>query len=434
MANSLLLNANSLNIPLADKSVQMVCCSPPYWGLRSYNTGPHKHLELGSEPLHDCLGWATGTHCGECYVCHTLAWTREVRRVLRDDGVFFINLGDSYNGSGGAGGDYNAGGLKEGQPRYAGRRISALKPKDLCMIPARVALALQADGWFLRSEIIWHKPSAMPESVRDRCTRSHEIIWMFSKQQHYFFDNEAIKEPAKDSSLNRLEHGAIRYGGKKASGYGTRLISGNEWVPKSQKAERTMAAGAPNIDERKHADKNGKPYILANKRDVWTVANSGFSGAHFATWPPALVEPMIKAGTSEAGCCSTCGAPYERVMKQVGEAQRRWSGNDTPTIADNLRRDNGRATQKVMPTTGFRPTCDHDAPAVPCIVLDPFNGSGTTGLVCQQLGRRYIGLDLSPAYLQLSRERLGMVALEEWQSGKAADASDLTGLPLFAQD
>ena len=171
--------------------------------------------QLGQEPLHDCLGWATGEKCGTCFVCHLVAVFREVWRVLRRDGTVWLDLGDSFAGSGGAGGDYARGGLREGQPKFKGTAALArskrnakiwggdnlpspggLKPKDLIGIPWRVALALQADGWYLRSDIIWEKPNPMPESVRDRPTKSHEHVFLLTKSPHYFYDAPAIAESA----------------------------------------------------------------------------------------------------------------------------------------------------------------------------------------------------------------------------------------------
>ena len=221
---------------LPDNSVQCCVTSPPYWGLRDYGTArweggdpacqhvfkrKDERLMLGSNGKlgKNCTSW---THrdamppricsCGavridnqigleptpEAYVAKMVAVFREVRRVLRPDAVCFINLGDSYNGSGGAGGDYSKGGLKEGQPKYPGRKVATLKPKDLVGIPWRVAFALQSEGWYLRQDIIWAKPNPMPESVTDRCTKSHEYIFLLTKSAKYYYDNEAVKEPKKE--------------------------------------------------------------------------------------------------------------------------------------------------------------------------------------------------------------------------------------------
>lgn len=359
--NVLLAQADALHIPLADESVHVVVTSPPYFGLRDYGAPG----QLGLERQPDCLGWATGNPCGECYVCRMVAVFREVRRVLRDDGTLWLNLGDSYNGSGGAGGDYNAGGLREGQPRYPGRRVLGLKPKDLIGVPWRVALALQADGWWLRSEIIWAKSNPMPESVTDRPTRGHEYVFLLTKSKRYYYDQDAIREPNRPSTLDRYRYPLI--------GNNLKLYYGQR-----QDVKRIN----PIIDRPGHKE------LLArrgrNARTVWTVATRSYSGAHFAVYPPALVEPCIKAGSSEHGCCARCGAPWKR--------------------ADG----------------GWRPVCSCGVEErQPCVVLDPFVGSGTTAMVARQLGRRGIGLDLNYTYLdQQARARLQLSAVTNRKNQK----------------
>jgi DNA modification methylase len=205
----------------------------------------------------------------EAYVENMVAVFREVRRVLADDGVCWLNLGDSYNGSGGAGGDYSPGGLKEGQPKYPGRKVASLKPKDLVGIPWRVAFSLQADGWWLRQDIIWHKPNPMPESVTDRCTKAHEYLFMFTKSSRYYFDNQSIKEPLMDLGKTKIKFGGSKYGDSK---------------------------------DPKHATKSGNEYTdngLRNKRTVWSITTKPFKGAHFAVMPEALCEPPILATSRE---------------------------------------------------------------------------------------------------------------------------------------
>lgn len=260
---------------LPERFFQTCITSPPYWGLRDYGIDD----QLGLERLHDCLGWATGNPCGECYVCHTVAWAREVRRVLRDDGTLWVVIGDSY--ASGKGTCYNPGGGKDslGQNRKAagahpldrGNKselaAGGLKPKDLVGIPWRVALALQADGWWLRSDIIWAKPNPMPESVRDRPTKAHEYIFLFAKSAKYYWDQEAVREGASGRACGNRTY---KYDG----------------VPGMETKQGILAV----------AD---KPYFKRNIRTVWTVATKPFPEAHFATYPPALVETMIKASTKE---------------------------------------------------------------------------------------------------------------------------------------
>ncbi len=248
--NGIILSGNALSAltGLADRSINCCVTSPPYWGLRDYGVPGQLGLEKTPEE----------------YTARMVEIFREVRRVLRDDGTLWLNLGDSYNGSGDAGGDYNKGGLKEGQPKYGRKFTDILKPKDLVGIPWRVAFALQADGWYLRQDIIWHKPNPMPESVRDRCTKAHEYIFLLSKSERYWFDCDAIKEPAIYAGDNR--------GARRDSRRGTRCNS-----------------------------MSGKTGLYRNKRSVWTVTTKPYKGAHFATFPPSLIEPCIKAGCPNNG-------------------------------------------------------------------------------------------------------------------------------------
>jgi len=254
--NSLILvgDARQRLSELPAGSARTCITSPPYFGLRDYGVDG----QIGLEETPDA------------YVAEMVALFREVWRVLADDGTLWLNIGDSYNGSGGAGGDYSPGGLKEGQPKYPGRKINGLKPKDLIGIPWRVAFALQADGWYLRSDIIWHKPNPMPESVTDRPTKSHEYLFLLTKSPRYYYDHEAIKEDA----VTNIGEAKIRFGGSK---YG-------------------------DSDDPKHATKSGNVYEPSgkrNKRDVWTINTKPFKGAHFAVMPEALVEPCVLAGSAE---------------------------------------------------------------------------------------------------------------------------------------
>jgi DNA modification methylase len=238
-----------------DESIHCCVTSPPYWGLRDY--GVEGQLGLESTP--------------EEYVAKMVEVFREVKRVLRKDGTLWLNLGDSYNGSGGAGGDYSKGGLKEGQPKYPGRKVATLKPKDLVGIPWMVAFALRADGWYLRQDIIWHKPNPMPESVKDRCTKAHEYIFLLSKNRKYYYDNEAIREPYQSKKEKPRN--------KAAEGYNNSYVGGR-W---SEGVRDYYSAGK------------------RNKRSVWTVTTKPFKEAHFATFPPDLIEPCILAGCPAGG-------------------------------------------------------------------------------------------------------------------------------------
>ena len=243
---------------LEPKSVQCCVTSPPYFGLRDYGCAG----QIGLEPTPDA------------YVEKLVAVFREVRRVLKDDGTLWLNLGDSYNGSGGAGGDYNDGGLKEGQPKYPGRNIHALKPKDLIGIPWRVAFALQDDGWYLRQDIIWAKPNPMPESVTDRCTKSHEYIFLLTKSARYYYDNEAIGSDIQDDTIKRYERG----------------WNGN--------GERGFPNG-PQNHIKNFMDPNNEKRQWANKKSVWTVTTQPYKEAHFATFPEEIPRTCILAGSKK---------------------------------------------------------------------------------------------------------------------------------------
>lgn len=373
---------------LPDRSVQCCISSPPYFGLRDY--GMDGQIGLEETP--------------EAYVEKLVAVFREVRRVLKDDGTIFLNLGDSYAGSGGAGGDYSEGGLKEGQPkwksnfeidkskrnsnRWGGGNIPSsgyLKPKDLIGIPWRVAFALQADGWWLRNDIIWAKPNPMPESVTDRCTRSHEYIFLLTKSARYFYDAEAIKE---------------------LSTYGP----GCGW----DDAGHEIAS--------KTADQKNPAFraiqSTRNKRDVWTVTTKPYKGAHFATYPPDLIEPCILAGTSAKGECPHCGKAWIRMVEKDNPPTDGHTESAYPegTTANRLAmkrqaaRERGEEFTNRTTTIGWQPQCDcPEHEPVHQVVLDPFCGSGTTMEVAIRHNRDGIGIELNPKYIQLIKRRLKKV-------------------------
>ena len=365
-------------------SVHTCVTSPPYFGLRDYGGGEG---EIGSEQE------------VEEYVKAMVDVFREVRRCLRPDGTLWLNLGDSYMAQKNvAPPPQTIGGQRDMPTGIPGNRKSqsGLKHKDLIGIPWRVALALQADGWWLRQDIIWHKPNPMPESVEDRCTRAHEYIFMLTKKPHYYYDHEAIKEPAQNwGTRNRDE---MRNGttDPKLKHHG---LKGKEWEDNPMK----------------------------NKRSVWTVNTKGYKGAHFAVYPKNLIEPCILAGTSAHGCCSKCGAPYKQVVNHPGNPLGILGHRGIPNASNTagsfisgdkvvVHTENGvrlkkghNPTQysKSIPTEEWQPTCNcKDANIVPCTVLDPFNGSGTTGVVALENNRRYIGVELNPEYVKLAEARI----------------------------
>jgi DNA modification methylase len=236
---------------IPDESIQSAITSPPYWGLRDY--GHDEQIGLEESP--------------EAYVANMVDVFREVRRILKDDGVLWLNLGDSYAGNNSRASNNGRAGYGNPREGVFARTGEGLKPKDLVGIPWRVAFALQADGWWLRQDIIWHKPNPMPESVTDRCTKAHEYLFMLTKNSRYYFDNEAIKEPSADLGKTEIRFGGAKYG---------------------------------DSDDPKHQTKSGNTYTdkgTKNKRSVWTVAPKPFRGAHFAVMPEALVEPCVLAST-----------------------------------------------------------------------------------------------------------------------------------------
>lgn len=330
----------------------------------------------------------------EAYVGSLVEVFREVKRVLRDDGVLWLNLGDSFSGSP-KGSDNCDTSSTLTKPTNGRKRTSqvpttgmigtkrdfgaGIKPKDLIGIPWMVAFALRADGWWLRSDVIWAKGSCMPESVTDRPTRSHEYVFLLTKSPSYFYDYHAVKEVAVQADRVRAD----KIGGDKGDD-----------VHHSPGGVFTGAG-------------------TRNRRSVWTINPKPYKGSHFATMPPALAEVCVKAGTSEKGCCPTCGSPWERVVERTSTS----SDNDRDfqgVPVHQANRDKAQEPKKSghlgTPLTaekGWAPTCKcppHEP--VPCTVLDPFSGSGTTGYVANRLGRHYVGTDLNLDYLPLAEARL----------------------------
>ncbi len=330
--------------------------------------------------------------CSGCYVCHIVEVFREVKRTLRDDGTLWLNLGDSYasstsTGHGGWDGNNKNPDGSPRQSRQAGDKwmrtptaVSGLKPKDLVGIPWRVAFALQADGWYLRSDIIWHKPNCMPESVRDRPTKSHEYLFLLSKSKRYYYDQDAIREPHKWDHV-----GAYRLG--KAS--------------KNRGSVEKPVQGQGNTTGSFRAFANGG----RNRRTVWTIPTKPFKEAHFATFPPKLIEPCIKAGTSAKGACPKCGRGWIRIVEKTGHVNKREPAhvpNNVPTKTDST----GWAPT-TSPTDRWQPACACNAgDPIPQVILDPFMGAGTTAVVAVQLGRDYFGIEINPEYCEMARQRI----------------------------
>ncbi len=324
----------------------------------------------------------------DAYIAELVAVFRELRRVLRDDGTLWLNFGDSYAGGGTTGRndadrDFTGGGgnkLGSGNPGGGGRFVRGGKPKDLLMMPARVALALQADGWWLRSDIIWHKLNPMPESVTDRPTSAHEHVFLLTKAPTYYFDADAVREPIKPDG----NHDNLR-------------------MPKMDGYSGDRGRNGPTQAARHYDEIKG-----ANCRSVWTIATSPYAEAHFATFPPELAERCIKAGTSERGACPYCSAPWGRVVERSTAMPARvgdWKATGAGHRNDIDRK--GGFYDASATTTGWRQTCACPAAnPVACVVLDPFAGAFTTALVADRLQRDAIGIELSEAYCTMARNRL----------------------------
>ena len=418
-----------------DAFVHCAITSPPYWGLRDYGTAKWEggdpacdhaaakeksrcDYSLATSPIQQ--GDRTGTdaprwksQCPTCqavkvddqigledtpeaYVARLVEVMREVKRVLRDDGTLWLNLGDSYCSTApGTMGESNAFGGRARNPdqvkNFRHATPQGLKPKDLVGIPWRVAFALQADGWYLRSDIIWAKPNPMPESVTDRPTKAHEYLFLLAKAPRYYFDQEAVREHALPHVGKVLDNRTS----------GTGMARGHDGQADRQgNFEAGSAAGR-------------------NLRTVWTISTFPFADAHFATFPEKLIEPCILAGTSEYGVCGSCGAPWERiVIAEAPDGRRAELGkpgpDGKPLMGDNMIqagvRGSFNSAGQVLKreTAGWRPTCDcpdGPPPARP-IVLDPFMGAGTTALVAAKLNRQFVGCELSPSYLALANKRI----------------------------
>lgn len=427
---------------LPDESVDCCVTSPPYYGLRDYGIDGQIGLEQTPEE----------------YVARLVEVFREVWRVLKPEGTLWLNLGDSYATNGGS----RSYGSNDGQvgrgDAPAGNRTAPndLKPKDLIGIPWLVAFALRADGWYLRSDIIWQKPNCMPESVTDRPTKSHEYLFLLSKSQRYYYDAESIKE---DSI----------HAGKKVT-IGEKSLSRGQQT--AQGFDRHWGTGSKDFIEVSSS---------RNKRTVWTIPTRPYKEAHFATFPEALVEPCILAGTSERGYCPGCGKPWVRQVEKsratyhktedptintgrkgmnrlrAGESDKyvlaipqnelaailkkaatgkesemearfgsKWahwirtdsSGARIPTFADAKEIYDILGIEIPFDGTpgGWLPSCQCACEPVPGVVLDPFFGAGTVGVVAKKLGRHYIGIELNPAYIEMAKTRINKIptSLSRW--------------------
>ena len=457
----------------------------------------------------------------DLWVEHLVEIFREVRRVLRSDGTLWLNCGDAFAN------DFKWGGRSGGKHSYLDdnnrkrlgreRRYTGLKPKDLIGLPWMLAFALRADGWWLRSDIIYHKPAPMPESVTDRPTRAHEMLFLLAKSERYFYDFEAIKEPASPGTHARLSQANLhkQNGGEREKSYredqinlsvvgrgaadirksyakkngvnpkarkrvsgwqegpgshspiehargqkdvdraeqglrdSTKFGRGAGWREKQNESFAESASGEIVLNRNKRSVWTIEDHALANwfrwyaeqpeaqilfdryakdmrnKPDLWTITTEPLKDAHYAAYPTEIVRPCVMAGTSEYGCCPKCGAPWERIVLDREEVDAPGSGNKDRKLNDGTRSrlDTHLGTgvpwkPSVVSNLEWRPTCrcaNRETLAesngaeffpVPCRVLDPFNGSGTTGIVALGLGREYIGIELKLEYVRLAEKRI----------------------------
>lgn len=498
----MILQGNSYRIPLRDESVHAVVTSPPYWNLRDYQTGKWiggngecDHLQksgqrqdvgrvningfhgsskesiLKEKPYQDtclkCGATRIDNQIGleptiAAYVAAMVQVFREVWRVLRPDGVCFVNLGDSYSGgkNGRSAAATKAAGNDDRTFRDKPFSVTELPAKNLCMIPARVAIALQEDGWVLRSEMPWLKSNAMPSSVQDRPGTAHEHVFMLVKSARYYFDMQAVRKPNATVGDRREGNGRHTYNGK-WDGSGPEQQAFVTINP-AGRALRTSDAFFDSLDAAiahlQEVRDNGGMLLSEDGTPAALVVNSeSYKFSHYATFPRKLVAPLIK--TTPEKVCPKCGGPWVRVVekqKPPAEIRPRTKKPGDSLVnrgynLDGVRHGSGQKVQDWLnehppKTTGWRPTCDcikNRAPnfgmtggdllelaaevaaelaPIGGIILDPFAGSGTVGAVAREHGRRFIGIDLSAVYLQEN-------ALP--RSERLTSSKSLSQLPMF---
>jgi DNA modification methylase len=450
---------------LPDGIADCVVTSPPYYGLRDYGTGEwvggdpacdhkgkpfrtkeniNKNTDSGGDDVKNKDGRQPFKNvCGKCgatrldkqlgleetpeqFIDSMVKVFREVRRVLKPSGTCWINIGDSYattsknRTTDQANKNSTLDGSQSPILKQINKITAGLKPKDLIGIPWMLAFALRADGWYLRQDIIWHKPNCMPESVGDRCTKSHEYIFLLAKAREYFYDAYAIKEKVSPNTHERYSRGRSEEH-KWSDGNSIEKPHSFHKGKVNDRAARKLAKAGTGIKNNTSFDEAMSVMPdMRNKRSVWTVSPEAFPEAHFATYPQDLIVDCIKAGSSEHGCCAVCGAPYERILKPSaryaavlgtgyhdhGEDGSRGMTQTNGTNLQNKMRDAGIGGAEYE-SKGWEKTCNCPGDQiVPALIVDPFSGAGTTALVSRKLYRDYTGIELNPGYISISDRRL----------------------------
>lgn len=478
---SVIAQADCINLPFPSKYFHTIITSPPYLGLRKYEGYQVRSWRAGAYipmtsadliKVDEWVGPLGGEPSIELYVFHLLLVCRELRRVLRDDGVFWLVLGDSYNGSGGAGGDYLPGGLREGQPTYPGRSFSTLANGDLIGVPQRVWFALQADGWIVRNEVIWWKRNTMPQPLNGwryeqgpcDCTTSRREALIASMPDGVPRHRAASEKPGdilplldcpKCHGTGRVGDFALRKGSwrhtrshesvfhlvKKMNYYSNleavRVIYTkplDRWGGPRKSTEEAFKGDEENRMRGLHRDREMRPNVGSNPRSVLDVPTSSYEGAHYAVYPPKLVVPLMLSSCPRR-CCPECGAPWAPVVEKHrpmfgktswGLGGRRHFKMELGEMLDTDLGEGSTLKYDIPRTvTGYRPTCTCGREDfIPGKVLDPFLGSGTTLEVANELMRNGIGSDISFEYLDQQakiRAKLG------------TPSGYLDDLPLFSE-
>jgi len=350
---------------LDSESVNCCVTSPPYWGLRDYGHSD----QLGLEPTF------------EEYIAKLCDIFDEVKRVLRPDGTLWVNIGDTYSADRG----YQVPDNKHrdvGNNRPMKSAKIGVEPKSLCLIPMRFAIEMQNRGWIVRNTIIWHKPNCMPSSVKDRFTVDFEFVFFMVKSKKYWFETQM--EPLADPSRTNFTSGSRTNGINPDR-------NDNDWGERSR----------------------DKTYANRNKRTVWTITTKPYREAHFAVYPPELIETPIKAGCPEF-VCKKCGKARERIIERIPAPKSVFTNTTKPPEAMRLSGSEIRGCgQKLQDFRNNNPDriigytdCGCNAGFEPGVVLDPFMGSGTTAIVAERLNRRWVGIELNPAYIEIANARI----------------------------